>query len=79
MSDKKDDFTMKISELLSFTKSNDGFEIIIDTISSILNEIIEENKENDERQSNESSFLFSFEENSLKNKFCSYVNNNLYH
>lgn len=52
MSDKNNDFTMKISELLSFTKSDNGFELTIKTISSILNEIIEENKENSERQSN---------------------------
>lgn len=49
---------MRISELLSFTKSNDNHDVTINTISIILNEIIEDNKEDYERQSNNSILFF---------------------
>ena len=57
MSEKNEDFTKRISELLSFTKSNGDYEITIKTISSILDEIIEDNKQNHGRQSKNDLFF----------------------
>ncbi len=46
MSDKNEDFRHKISELLSNIKSKSKYEKTINTISSVLTEIIEDNENN---------------------------------
>lgn len=44
MSDKKEDFTKRISDLLYSTKSTYDLQLTINTILAILNEIINDNK-----------------------------------
>lgn len=65
MSDNNEEFTKRISELLSFTKTNGHFEITIKTISSILDEIIKDNRQNFERQSKK--VFFKYEINNILN------------